>query len=358
MPVAPSFDDLLAQYEAEALGIRPTLQFLEGDVTTAQQHGAGAMADAAIRFTVQALKETFLDGAKGAALTKLVNDHLNIQRAPATSSQVACTFTRAGGGAAGSMLTGYVVGSAFDLAGNTVLYTLDADVTFGAGDNGPHVQTATAQVVGRAGNVGVGKVTRMVGNVFSSLVTVTNASVAAGGNDEESDDELRVRARNFSQTLRKGTLGALEFGAQQVPSVRIARATEDIGGIVTLVVTDSDGGSTAQMVLDVVVELENWRSAGSLVNVVGGSALVVDVTGQLIALQGVDTSVLGPVAASAIAGRMLKLRQGETLYLDTIKAAGISVDPDALEALILSTPMVDVVPGPAQVIRPGVVTVT
>lgn len=359
MPVAPSFSDLTAQYEAEALAARPTLQFLEGDVTTAQQHGAGAMADACIRFVVQAFRETFIDGAKGDALRALVNDHLNVQASPATSAKALITFTRTGGGPGGTLSAGFVVGSAFDSAGNTVLFTLDANVTFALGDNGPHQEFVTAQVAGRDGNVGAGQITRVVDTPFDPRITVTNAATAGGGNDEETDDELRVRARNFWQTLRRGTLAALEFGALKVPAVRIARATEDpITGIVTLVVTDSDGNSTAQMVSDTITEIENWRAAGSTVTTVGGAALIVNVTGQLVAKDGVDTSVLGPVAAAAVIGRMKKLRQGETMFIDSIKAAAIAVDPDALEALQLSTPLADVVPAAGQVVRPGTVTIT
>lgn len=359
MPVAPSFDDLLAQYEAEALAQRPTLQFLEGDVTVAQQHGSGAMADACIRFGVQSLKETFIDGAKGDALTALVDDHLNIQRSPATASQAVCSFSRTSGGAGGSLPAGFVVGTQIDASGNTVLFTLDAGVNFANADNGPHTQNVTAQAAGRGGNVGAATIVRVIDTPFDSTIHVTNAAVAGGGNDEESDDELRVRARNFWQTLRRGTLGALEQGALQVTTVRVARATEDPDtGIVTLVVTDSDGNSTAQMVADVTTELENWRAAGSIVTIVGGVALTINVTGQLVGKVGVDTSVLGPLSATAIDGRMRKLKHGEILYLDTIKAAGIGVDPDALDALQLSAPLADVVPTANQVIRPGIISIT
>lgn len=359
MPVAPSFDDLLAQFEAEALEQLPVLSFADGDVTLALEHGAGAMADAVIRLVVQSFRDTFIDGAKSDALRTLVSDHLNIEAVPPTFAQAAVTFARTAGGAGGSIPAGFAVGSLFDAAGNSSTYTTDGNVTFGIGDNGPHAIGVTAKIAGKAGNVAAGQITRTIDTPFSSLVTVTNAAVAGGGNDGESDDELRVRARNFWQTLRRGTLGALEFGALQVPSVRIAKATEDpITGIVTLVVTDSDGNSTAQMVADVVAEIENWRAAGSIVTVIGGAALIVNVTGTLIAEPGVDTSVLGPVAALAIAGRMGKQRQGETLFLDSIKSAAIGVDPDALNALILTAPLADVVPTANQVIRAGVITIS
>lgn len=361
MPVAPSFEDLIGQFEAEALAVDATLAFNDGDITEAQAHGAGAMADATLRFNVQSFRETFIDGAKGDALTALVDDHLNLQRSPATTAQAAVTFTRTGGGTGGTLPAGFVIGSQFDASGDTVLFTLDADATFPNGSNGPIAGSVTAQVAGRVGNVAAGTIVRIVDAKPTNLSTlaVTNAAVAAGGNNEESDDELRVRARAFWQTLRRGTLAALEFGALVVASVRISRATEDpTSGIVTLVVTDSDGNSTAQMVADVVREIENWRAAGSLVTVTGGTALMVDVTGVLIVNDGVDASVLAPLAVEAIRSRMRKQRQGEVLFLDSIKAAGIAVDPDAIDALTLSTPLANVTPASAQVVRPGVITIS
>jgi hypothetical protein len=361
MPVAPSFDDMLGQFEAEALAVRSTLAFNDGDVTEAQAHGAGAMADAAIRFNVQAFRETFIDGAKGDALTALVDDHLNIQRSPATSAQAAVAFTRTGAGAGATYLAGSVVASQFDAAGNTVLYTLNADAVFPGGSNGPIAGVVTAQIAGRGGNVAAGAIARIVTAPPAALATlaVTNALAAGGGNEEESDDELRVRARLFWQTLRRGTIAALEFGALTVPSVRIARATEDpITGIVTLLVTDSDGNSTAQMVADVVLEIENWRAAGSLVTVTGGTPLSVAVTGSLVVVAGLDPAVLAPLAVAAVTARMRKLRQGERFYLDMAKAAAISVDPDAIEAFNITAPVGDVTPSASQVVRPGVITIT
>lgn len=359
MPVAPSFDDLIAQFQAEALAQNSELAFNDGDVTEAQAHGAGAMGDAAIRFTVQAFKETFLDGAKGDALTALVDDHLNIQRQPATNAQATVSFSRTGGGAGFTLPAGFVVGSEFDSAGNTVLFTLDADVTFGAADNGPHTGSVTAEITGKDGNVAIGTITRFVDTKPDQLLTCTNAAVAAGGNNEESDEELRVRARLFWQTLRRGTLAALEFGALQVASVRTVRATENLStGEVTVVVADSDGASTVQMVSDAEAEIENWRSAGVTVSVLGGTVLLVNVTGVLVVNDGVDAAALVPLCVDAIEARMRKQRQGELLYNDSIKAAGIGVDPDAIDALVLSLPATDTTPTATQTIRPGTITIS
>lgn len=360
MPVAPSFDDLLGQFEAEALAQRPSLAFNDGDITEAQEHGAGAMADAAIRYAAQAFKSTFIDGAEGDALTALVNDHLNIQRQTKTSSQVDLTLTRTGN-SAGTMPAGFTWATQYDAAGNTVQFTLNTPVVWGSSDHGPHVVTATATTTGRVTNVGPGTVTRRVDAPFDTSIVATNVSAAAGGNDQETDPELRLRARTFWITLRRGTLAALEFGALQVPSVRVARATEDqTTGFVTLVVADSDGNSNAQMVSDAETEIENWRAAGSFVTVIGGTQLLVNITATMVfrAQSGADPLVYAPLVQAALTGRMAKFRQGEVGYLDAIKAAGIAVDPDVIEALVFSTPTSDVTPTATQTIRAGTITLS
>jgi hypothetical protein len=361
MPVAPSFSDLLAQFEGQALAVRPTILFLDGDMTTAQMHGTGAMADAAIRYSAQGLKSTFLDGAEGDELTALVDDHFNLQRNPATASSVDATFTRTSGGAGFTLPVGYTIGSAYDAAGNTVLYTLSAPITFTAADNGPHTASADASVLGKSGNVGAGTVTRIVSAKPDSTLVVTNASSAGGGNDQESDPDLRVRARNFFLTLRKGTLDALEFGARQVAAVRTVKASEDpTTGLVTVVVGDSDGNSTVQMVSDTETELENWRAAGSIISVVGATQLSIDMTATMVFRDGsgADATVYGPLVSAAIAARMAKLRQGERVYLQAMSSAGIAVDPDVIEAIVFSIPTIDVLPDVNQTPRAGAITLT
>ena len=361
MPVAPSFDDQLAQFEAEALANRSTLTFRDGDITTAQQHGAGAMADASIRYTAQAFRATFLDGAEGDELTALVDDHLNIQRDPATSASVDVTFTRTGT-AAGSTPAGYTIGTQLDATGATVLFTTNVPIVWAMSDLGPHIVSCTCSVVGAVGNVAAGTVTRLVDTPQpDATIAVTNVATAGGGNDVETDPQLRVRARNFWVTLRRGTLAALEEGALEVPEVRTAKATEDqTTGEVTLVVSDADGNSTLQMISDTETQIEEWRAAGSLVTILGGTQLAIAVTGTMVFRDGsgADPLVYAPLVATAITARMAKLKQGEIAYLDAIKAAGISVDPDVIEAIQLTAPIADVAPTTTQTPRAGVVTMS
>lgn len=365
MPTAPSFSDAVSVGQAEAQARRSELRFLEGDYSLALLHGAAAMSDMDIRFHAQAFKETFLDGAEGDALTALADDRYNIQRTEATFAQVTARFARISSGAGGTIFAGTRIATEFDAQGNSVNYTTDTDVIVGAGNNGPFDVTATASVAGSDGNIAASTLTLILDTLFDTF-TVTNPAVAAGGNDEESDPDLRQRCREFFSTLRRGTRAALEFGAKQVDSVVNARCVEDeLSGLVTVFVSDEDGNSNVQMINDVITELENWRAAGINVEVTGGSQLVVDMAISLVVREGFTVASRSAEFIAAVESRMSRQRAGETFYLDMVIGALFAVAPDDLYDVVFDSITVggvdadieDVVPTTTQVIRPGTITV-
>lgn len=368
MPVAPSFVDLLTQGQSEAQFRRPDMLFADGDMSLAQLHAAAAMADAVVRFGVQALKETFIDGAAGDALDLLLDDHFNLQRSQATAAQVTVRFTRTSGGGSGSIGAGTVVATVVDASGKEVQFTTNSAVAVGAGNNGPFDVLATAINTGRDGNVAAGKVTRIVTTLFDSTFSVTNPATAGGGNEKESDESYRERGRTFWTTLRRGTLAALEFGAKIVPTVRAAAAVENqTTALVTVIISDQDGNSTAQMVDDVIAELENWRCAGVSITVTGGTKVAIDMTITITVRSGFNVEAMRTLLETAAKARIDKLAAQQTLYLDSVIAAIISVAPDQIydvefEQIIVggvsqSTPQ-DVVPSAVgQVLRAGTVTI-
>ncbi len=343
MPIAPSFADLIDQGTAELLGRRPDLAVNDGDVTEADLHAGGAMADACIRFAAQALKETFIDSAKGDALTLLVQDHLGVVRNPATAAQVTLAFTRTSGGAGGTIPAGTTVATLYDPSGKSVSVTTDGAITVGGAANGPFSIGATATVTGRDGNVAAGSVEKIVDALFDTTFTVTNAASAGGGNEEEADEDLRRRAKAFYSTLRRGTAAALEFGALEVPECRVATTVEDLDtGIVTIIVGDSDGHSTMQMIEDVEFEEENWRAAGVAVNVTGATRQEVEVTLVLSAVRtGFDVAAAADTIAEVVIARGDKLRGGETLYLEMLRAAAVSAFPDDIFNVQVTSLIVD-----------------
>ena len=296
---APSFDDLFNIGKAEMLIRRPDLFLAPGDVTDFLVAAAAAMADKAIQFAAEEFRKTFVDGAEEAALTTLADDHFSIIRNPETASQVSVVFSRPTSGAgAGTVSAGTTISTIEDETGERIEFTTDTDAVFGGGDLVAPAVVATSSDLGRDQDVLAATVINVVDALFDSTITVTNALAAAGGNNEETDDQLRERIRTFPSTLRRGTLAALEFGALVVTTVRVATATEGATGLVTVFVTDETGSSNAQMVADVILELENWRCAGTVVQVTGGILLIQAIDLSFVVKAGTDIDAM-PYALTA-----------------------------------------------------------
>jgi hypothetical protein len=201
--------------------------------------------------------------------------------------------------------------------------------------------------------VAAGAINRVVSTIFDSTIAVTNSAVTVGGGEEETDEELRERIRSFSTTLRRGTLAALEYGALQVATVSQSTAVEDsTTGLTTVYVTDASGASNAAMVADVVDELENWRAAGSLVTVTGGSLYTLNPIQITLSVRtGVDTAAIAADVKDAIVARIARLKIGETCRREIIQQAALNVDPDNITGCTVVLPAADVDPADNQVIR-------
>jgi len=351
---APSWQDLYNEAKTELLLRRPDLQVREGDISDMLMAAIAAVGDRLIGYTAQKVKATFVDGAFGDDLTTLASDHWNIERQAAASAVGTVAFSRATFTAgAGTVNAGTVVATTRDAFGNDVQFTTDGAVSFGASELGPKTVTVTASVAGTSGNVAAAAINRVVSTLFDSTITVTNSAVTVGGAEEETDEDLRERIRSFSTTLRRGTLAALEYGALQVATVAQATAQEDTEtGLTTVYVTDASGASNAAMVADVIDELENWRAAGALVTVTGGSLYTLNPIEITLSVRaGVDTAAIAADVKSAIVARVAKLKIGEICRREIIQQAALNVDPDNITGCTVVLPAADVEPAANQVIR-------
>ncbi len=373
---APSFDDLMTLGKAEAILKRPTLGVRIGDITEMLISGAAAMADRLIGWFAERIAATFLDGAIGDDLTQLCADHWNIQRQSADKALGTVTFTRTGADAfARSFPIGTVVATARDSQGNDIQFVTTEAAAWAISTNGDRTVNTQAVVAGVTGNLSdVDLVTRIISTPpAGGTYTLTASTLPAGGAAEETDEELRDRTRLYPSTLRRGTPGALEYGATSVESISVAKAScvQDTTGLVTVYVSDVSGNSTGDtvevsplttddgtMTHKVAVELYQWACAGALVNVTGGSIQTVDVTVTIAVKLGVDVNQLITDVQNSIDARISKLNIGDTLYLSDITSAVKAVDPDNIVNIVVNTPLVDTVPTTSgNIIRAGVITV-
>lgn len=373
---APSFDEIFTIGKAEAILKRPGLGIRVGDIAEMLLAGAAAMADRVIGWFADRTAATFLDGATGDDLTQLAADHWGIQRRGATKAVGTVTFTRASADATSQTIgIGSTVATARDSQGNDVQFVTTAAASWGISQNGTRTVTVEAVVEGISGNLSGGNlITRLVStSPAGGIYTITASTQPAGGSEIEIDSELRDRVRLYPSTLRRGTLGALEYGAKSTSTIAVAKASavQDTTGLVTVYVSDASGNSTGTpkqvqastvddgtMTAKVAVELYNWAAAGALVNVTGGAIQVVNITVAISVRLGVDVTQLITNIQGSISSRVNRLNIGDTLYLSDIVTAVKAVDPDNIVNITVVTPLVDTVPTtPGNVIRPGVIGV-
>lgn len=292
------------------------------------------------------LLNSFADTAESDALDRLAGDRYGLTRLGATPATVVLTFSRGTfGGGAGSIPAGTRVQSV-----SGTQFATDVDLAFGGTDLTASV-TATALVVGPDSNVAPGQITSIVDSLFDGTITVTNASYAAGGTDPESDVNFRARIRGFFSSLRRGTLGAIEFGARQVAGVAVATAIEidnpntgDPAGAVMLVIADANGNSSPTLVQEVTDELINWRADGIPVFVTGGTVVNQPVIWSFGIKTGFNQqSVRDQVSAVTVAVTQF-LAPGQTLLRSTLIAAAHTVPGAVLTDTSLQLPLNDVVP--------------
>ncbi len=373
---APSFDDFMNLGTAEAIIRRPLLGIRVGDISEMIIAAGAAMGDRLVGWFAERIAATFLDGASDDDLTQLAADHWAIQRRASTSSVGTVTFTRAGADAsAQSIPSGTTVATIRDSQGNDVQFETTQDAAWAISTNGARTVNIEASVTGLTGNLAaINLITRIVSTPPSGgTYTITASSQPAGGSEEEADPDLRDRVRLYPSTLRRGTLGALEYGAKQVTTVAVAKASavQDTTGLVTVYVSDASGNSSGTtqevsvstiddgtMTAKVAVELYSWACAGALVNVTGGAIQTVNISVQIAVRLGVDVTQLISDIQNSISARVNRLNIGETLYLSDIVNSVKAVDPDNIVNAVVTAPATDTVPStPGNIIRPGVIAV-
>lgn len=358
MAVAPSFEDFVGIGLAAAQTARNDLLLDVGDASHQFISAASAMADANVEYASRLYRQTFLDGNTGQQLVERVTDKFKeLTKKLASQAGVVLTLSRATAAAgAGTVPVGTVVATAISGDGVRQEFELQADVYYGPTEIGAKTVQALSRQVGAQGNAAAGTLTRIVSALFDSTITSTNVAAAAGGADEETDDEYRSRARAYPGTLPRGTRAAVKLGSLGVPGVRNVTVSVDSLGIMTIYIADASGGSSPLLIQAVREELDNWVAAGAVFSVVGGEILFVNMTIALKLSRGRAADVTGLVQV-AVEQEFNKLSAGGVVYLDAFTASIIDLDRTQFKSARPTTPAADVTPLAHQIPRLGTLTV-
>ena len=222
----------------------------------------------------------------------------------------------------------------------------------GAAESTPPVEAGQLSVIQRA---------------IAGLDTVTNERPTSRVNEEETDEELRARARDALLAANKGTLESIRFGLLQLPDVRDVSLDEFPNGVpgelrVNVVLADGNGGNTLPP--EVLERIEQLRPAG--IRIVSGAADSINLTARVALTlagaslppaeieeirEGVRRVLIGQVGAKGVGERIRNRPLTSALLADsriidaavslgtlgdTPGAAGADFQPDAGKAMLLA----------------------
>jgi hypothetical protein len=207
----------------------------------------------------------------------------------------------------------------------------------GSTDNTPPVDANALTVIQRA---------------IAGLDAVTNERPTARATSDESDAELRARARDALISSNKGTLGALRNGLLQLPEVRDVKIIEMPNGVpgeVTLNVSLAQNVTTQGNELPDAVKacIEDLRPAG--IRIVGGKAGTVDLAAKVqLTLAGsqlakAEVSKVQDQVRKTLVGEVARRGVGDRVRIKPMVAAVLKderiVDADILLAIKGSAPV-------------------
>lgn len=352
----PSWQDFYDVGKTTLQTRRPGLKVEIGDVTDAILAACASMATAIVAYATAKVRQCFLDGAVGDALTTLAHDRGVDRRLGSGAIGTIRLFRASAALGAGTITAGSRFATTPDATGTFATFTIDSDVVFGPADLIVSNIPATCTSIGKIGNVGSNTINRVLDSLFDPSIQVTNSVLAggsafAGGEEEESDEDLRDRVRGFFLTQARGTIEALVYGAKTVDGVKRVSIVVDSAGNVTLYVADEDGNSNSAMVAAVEAEIENWRAAGDVVYVTAGVIYLQAVEIALTVRTGTNVAALLDRVRQAIISRLLRLNPGETLYRSAISAAVRDVDRENIIEVEVINPPANIVPSANELIR-------
>jgi hypothetical protein len=175
---------------------------------------------------------------------------------------------------------------------------------------------------------------------IAGVDTVINEDPSVRAAEDETDPQLRQRARRAIHATGRGTLDALRFGLESLPFVRAVTATEypdplvPAPGMVRLDVALTDDGAANRLQVD--RRIEELRPAGIFVERRWAGATQVGLQVGLRLAQPLGDAELAALKA-ALTGRLVAeikaLAPGGTLRRNRLVAAALS-DPRLADAIV------------------------
>ena len=330
--------------------LKPEAVFTDGTDANILIAATAAMGDEAIRHLAARTAALYLDSARGEDLDRLVADRISrsIVRKQATRSLVLVSFSRTENTSALSV----PIGTSLATASGTEFELLQS-ASFSAGQGGPVTALAQSVRAGRGSNSDAKTIIKFVKASPQSDLKVTNEEHASGGQNVETDPELRSRAKDFYRTVRRGTLSAIEFGTLTIPGisrVSVVEETDSSGsptGNIFIYIADIEGRANIALAESVFETLLSYRAAGIVPIVIAGTPEVIEIAYNVQFDSNADTRAASEKIKTATVSSLETLRPGDTLRVSTLFSIARSVPGVIVPGDAIQNPVGDLVPSSA-----------
>jgi len=373
MPDLPSFQTLfrIARDEVLARNGRLSREAVEREGMDANIliAAGAAMADEVTGQIADLAASLFLDSARDEDLDRLVFDRYGLVRKPAAASIGSVEFTTTvASPTTFAIPTGVIVQTADGLQ----FITTEAGV-FNVGSTGPVVLAVRSLLAGADQDAKSGTINSIVSTIANAPddVAVTNSLATVGGDEAETDDSLRERARRFFTTARRGTNAAIEAAALNVPGIQTASMFEVLDALgrparlAQLVVADAFTEQfvdyetvpprfevQSQAITTAVNEaLADVRPAGTFIQVIVANTVIQPIQLALTFQAGANVSDSALQARAAAANYVNALAPGDPLIIQGLLNVLELVSGLRFTGDEVLSPAGDVIATPLQLLR-------
>lgn len=210
---------------------------------------------------------------------------------------------------------------------NGVYFTLLKDVTLTEGIAKVSVEAVDGGV---AGNVEVGEINTVVGDLVG-ILSVTNELSFDNGVDEETDESLLQRVYDkMRKPATSGNVYHYEQWAREVPGVGAVQVYPTWNGpnTVKVVLLGDDKRTPSQTIIDATyTHIETERPIGAIVTVIGATELPININVELTLIEG-----------ASIEGVQLAIESAVHEYLESIAFVSPLVRYTRIAAILLDIP--------------------
>lgn len=220
---------------------------------------------------------------------------------------------------------GTIVSTVIDGKGNRYRFLTEYDAVLTAGNTYVDVGVVAFDI-GELYNLPESSLI-IIETPIAGIISCTNLSPTIGGLSQESDDHYRARIPLHLNGLKRATAGSLTSAAMTVDGITNATCIDGAtAGTANLIVSNSIGAVTPEMIDEVERIIEDYKGAGIQVTVSAATNLIVNCTFDIYLEPEAVQATVKEAAEKAVKDYLNNIEIDGTAYWSRVVKAILDVD--------------------------------